>query len=287
MSEPRTTSPLPSGARSPASTAAGRVAAVAFDLDGTVYLSSELLPGARELIDALASAGVPYLFATNNSSKTGEQYVAHLRSLGLRVTRREVLTSNDVAVAYLRGASLGRPYLVATPEVEAEYRAEGIEPAADHPDSVLLTFDTTLTYEKLRRASDLIRAGLPYLATHPDLVCPTPTGPIPDCGAFVALLHAATGARPTVLGKPESTMALAIRARLGVAESPGEGPAAFVGDRLYTDVRMANDHGFLAVLTLTGEATRDDLLASPHVPDLVVEDLTVLHQYLRRVGTLA
>jgi HAD superfamily hydrolase (TIGR01450 family) len=282
MSEPRTISPPPSGARSPASTAAERVAAVAFDLDGTVYLSSELLPGARELIEALAGEGVPYLFATNNSSKTGAQYVAHLRSLGLRVTRREVLTSNDAAVAYLRGTSLRRPYLVATPEVEAEYRAEGIEPAADHPDSVLLTFDTTLTYEKLRRASDLIRAGLPYLATHPDLVCPTPSGPIPDCGAFAALLHAATGARPLVLGKPEATMAGAIRARLGTATA-----AAFVGDRLYTDVRMANEHGFLAVLTLTGEATRADLLASPHVPDLVVEDLRVLHQHLRWVGTLA
>jgi len=283
MSKTRSISPQPSGARSPASTGAEPVAAVAFDLDGTVYLSSKLLPGARELIEALASAGVPYLFATNNSSKTGAQYVEHLRSLGLRVTRREVLTSNDAAVAYLRGTSLRRPYLVATPEVEAEYRAEGFELAADQPDSILLTFDTTLTYDKLRRGNDLIRAGLPYFATHPDLVCPTPSGPIPDCGAFAALLHASSGARPTVLGKPEPTMAGAIRARLGAAA----GTVAFVGDRLYTDVRMANDHGFLAVLTLTGEATREDLLASPYVPDLVVDDLRVLHQYLRRVGTLA
>ena len=271
------------GAGSSAPDGAARPAGVAFDLDGTVYLGSQLLPGARELIESLAGEGIPYLFATNNSSKTGAQYVDHLRALGLRVTRREVLTSNDAAVAYLRGTPLRRPYLLATPAVEAEYRSEGIEPTDERPDSVLLTFDTTLTYEKLRRASDLIRAGLPYLATHPDLVCPTPSGPIPDCGAFAALLHAATGARPVVLGKPEATMAAAIRARLGVAR----GGVAFVGDRLYTDVRMANEQGFLAILTLTGEATRADLLSSPHVPDLVVDDLGGLHHHLRRVGTLS
>ena len=282
MSRTVASSPPSGGAVPSVPQGAERIAAVAFDLDGTIYLSSELLPGALELVEALATAGVPYLFATNNSSKTGAQYVDHLGSLGLRVSRREVLTSNDAAIAYLRGTALRRPYLLATPAVEAEYRSEGIEPADDRPDSVLLTFDTTLSYDKLRRASDLIRAGLPYFATHPDLVCPTPSGPIPDCGAFAALLHAATGAYPVVLGKPEATMAGAIRARLGVAT----GTVAFVGDRLYTDVRMANEHGFLAVLTLTGEATRADLVASPHVPDLVVDDLRVLQEHLRRVGTL-
>ena len=272
-----------STAESPAAKPAARpVAGVAFDLDGTVYLGPELLPGALPLIEALEARGVPYLFATNNSSKTGAQYLRQLRGLGLPAARASVLTSNDVAVAFLRRQGLRRPYLVATPEVEAEYRAQGIEPTDDDPDAVLLTFDTTLTYDKLRRASDLIRLGLPYLATHPDLVCPTPTGPIPDCGAFAALLAEATGLRPVVLGKPEAHMATAIRARLGV---PAE-RVAFVGDRLYTDVRMANAHGFLAVLTLTGEAKPADLAASPHRPDLVVADLRELHAHLRRVGTL-
>jgi len=269
--------------RAPEAAAEAAIAGLAFDLDGTVYLSSQLLPGALELLGALGHAGVPYVFATNNSSKSGAQYLEHLRALGLSAERAQVLTSNDVAVAYLSAAGLVRPYLVATPAVEAEYRAAGIEPTAGAPDAVLLTFDTTLTYDKLRRASDLIRNGLPYFATHPDRVCPTPSGPIPDCGAFAALLFEATGVRPVVLGKPEVHMAHAIQARLGL-------PArriAFVGDRLYTDVRMANDHGFQAVLTLTGEASRDDLAASPYAPDVVVEDLRALHAHLRRVGTVA
>ncbi len=262
-----------------------QVTGLAFDLDGTVYLGAQLLPGARDLLDALASAGLPFLFATNNSSKSAEEYLVRLHALGLPADRERLLTSNDVAIERLRQAGLRRPYLVATPTVVREYRSQGIDPAeddADTPDCVLLTFDTTLTYAKLRRASDLVRAGLPYLATHPDTVCPTPEGPIPDCGAFIALLAETTGARPEVLGKPQPPMATAIEARLDL-------PAhriAFVGDRLYTDVRMAVEHGFVAVLTLTGEAQRTDLPASPHQPDVVVESLTALHTLLRRQGTL-
>jgi len=263
--------------------AGGAIAGLAFDLDGTVYLGARLLPGAAALMRALSDQRVPYLFATNNSSRSTAQYVERLTALGLAATAANVLTSNDVAAAVLDARGLRRPYLLATPEVEAEYRARGIEPSETDPDAVVLTFDTTLTYAKLRRASDLILAGLPYLATHPDKVCPTPSGPIPDCGAFAALLAEATGAWPTVLGKPERFMAETIRARLG---APAAG-IAFVGDRLYTDVRMANEHGFLAVLTLTGEATRDDLVGSPHQPDLIVDDLIALHAHLRREGVLA
>jgi len=258
------------------------IAGLAFDLDGTVFLGARLLPGAAALIAALADAGVPYLFATNNSSATGVGYVRRLSALGLPVTRAAVLTSNDVTVGHLRESGLLRPYLVATREVREEYRAAGLDPATEDPDALVLTFDTSLTYAKLRRAAGLIRAGLPYLATHPDLVCPTPTGPIPDCGAFAALLFEATGRRPLVLGKPERPMAAAIRARLGRAPEA----IAFVGDRLYTDVRMANAHGFQAVLTLTGETRVEDLGTSHDVPDLVVDDLGVLHTYLRAQGTL-
>ena len=261
------------------------VAGLAFDLDGTVYLGEHLLPGSLALLDALTTAEVPFVFATNNSSKSADEYLARLQAMGLPAERQRLLTSNDVAVTRLREAGLGRPYLLATPSVVAEYRAQGLAPVeddADAPDCVLLTFDTTLTYAKLRRASDLVRAGLPYLATHPDTVCPTPEGPIPDCGAFIALLAEATGARPEVLGKPQPSMAVAIEARLGLPADR----IAFVGDRLYTDVRMAVEHGFVAVLTLTGEAQRGDLPTSPHQPDVIVASLAELHALLRGHGTL-
>lgn len=254
--------------------------ALAFDLDGTVYLSDQPLPGARELIGRLDEAGVPYLFATNNSSVPGARYVERLRGLGIAAERAHVLTSNDAMLARLRCEGVTRAFLVATEAVRAEYAAAGVRHDHADPQAVVLTFDTTLDYAKVRAAADLLRAGLPYLATHPDLVCPTPTGPVPDCGAFIALFAAATGREPEVIGKPSAAMAAAIRERL-VTQGAARGAApparvAFVGDRLYTDVRMANEHGFLAVLTLTGEATRGDLDGSPYVPDLVVEDMNDL-----------
>ena len=258
------------------------ISALGFDLDGTVYLGSELLPGAADLISALADAGVPYLLVTNNSSKTGEQYVANLLRLGLPASRSSVLTSKDVAIAHLHRSGVRRPFLVATPAVRQEFRDHGFEPVEDQPDAVLITFDTTLDYAKLSRATGYIRAGLPYFATNPDLTCPTPQGPVPDCGSFAALFAAATGVQPVVLGKPEALMAEALQARLGV-QADG---IAFVGDRLYTDVRMARENGFQAVLTLTGEARREDLVASQYAPDLVFDDLRGLHAHLERLGTL-
>jgi NagD protein len=255
---------------------------LAFDLDGTIYLGSQLLRGARELIEALVAAEVPHLFATNNSSKTLEAYLTHLGALGLPVTATAVLTSNDVAIDHLQMHGFQRPYLLANRAVEDLYRAANFDLSGRDPDAVLLTFDTSLTYAKLRRASDLIRAGLPYFATHPDRVCPTPEGPIPDCGAFAALLAAASDRWPVVLGKPEGAMASTIAARLGVPRAT----IAFVGDRLYTDVRMAREQGFQAVLTLTGEATRADVVDAPHPPHRIINDLTELHAQLRAQGLL-
>lgn len=258
--------------------------AIGFDLDGTVYLSDQPLPGARELLHGLVAAGVPHLFATNNSSVSGGRYVDRLNAMGIAAERRNVLTSNDATVGHLLRRGIDRAYIVAADDVRAEYAAAGIAHSPADPLAVVLTFDTTLTYQKIRAASDLLRAGLPYFATHPDLVCPTPNGPIPDCGSFIAMFAAATGREPEVLGKPSETMATAVRERLAsLAEAHGLSPRsmAFVGDRLYTDVRMANEHGFFAVLTLTGEATPADLEASPHVADLVVEDLGELARHMR------
>lgn len=252
----------------------------AFDLDGTVYLEDRPLPGARELLGQLGRSGMPYLFATNNSSLPTMRYVARLRAMGIEVEASHVLTSTHAASHKLRQAGFSRAYVLATDEVREELAATGIAHDADDPQAVLLTFDTTIDYGKMRVVSDLVRSGLPYFATHPDLVCPTPDGPIPDCGAFIALFAAATGREPVVLGKPSGIMAAAIRERLEhqAAQAGSQPPAriAFVGDRLYTDVRMANEHGFVAVLTLTGETSRGDMDASPYTPDLVVRDLSEL-----------
>ena len=164
----------------------------AFDLDGTIYLGPSLLPGALDLIGALTERGLPFVFATNNSSVPGSAYVERLNSMGIPASREQVLTSNDAATAHLQAERLGRPYLLAPPAVIEEYAANGIVHEPREPDCVLLAFDTTLDYEKIRTAAHHIRSGVPFLATHPDPVCPTPSGPEPDVGSFMAMFQVAT-----------------------------------------------------------------------------------------------
>ena len=258
------------------------VRAVAFDLDGTIYLQGTPLPGALELLAALDAAGVEYLLVTNNSSVSGATYMSKLAGLGLEVERRQVLTSNDVALSHLQGAGVRSPYLLATEEVRADYAAAGLVHEEEAPDAVLLTFDMELSYEKLSAATRHIAAGLPYRATHPDVTCPVPGGFLPDTGAFIELFAAATGRRPQVLGKPHGGMISEVRRRLGL---PAE-RIAFVGDRLETDLQMAADAGFVGVLTLTGVTQADDLASAAVEPDVVVSGMTELHELLQGVELL-
>lgn len=248
----------------------------AFDLDGTIYLGPSLLPGARELIGTLIERGLPYVFATNNSSVPGEVYVERLTQLGLPVTRANVITSNDAAVAHLRSEGLAQPYLMAPQAVTQEYAAWGIAHESERPDSVLLAFDTTLDYEKIRTAVHFIRDGVPFLATHPDPICPTPRGGEPDVGSFIAMFEIATGKLPTVLGKPNPGMARLVMDRLGLPANE----IAFVGDRLETDILMAHAHGFVGILTLTGVTGNEQLASSALTPHLVIDDLHALLAHL-------
>lgn len=254
--------------------------AFAFDLDGTIYLGSRLLPGVVDLLGLLRHSSFPTLFVTNNSSQSRHRYLQKLADLGIELEPWQLLTSNDVAIRHLQRQDFKTPLLLAVPEVEEEYRASGFQLDSVSPDCVLLTFDKTIDYDKLCKAAHWIRQDLPYFATHPDLVCPTPDGPIPDCGSFIALLEAATGRRPHILGKPEAPLARAISELCHVPPDA----IAFVGDRLYTDVRLANEHGFFSILTLTGEATREDLTDSLFCPDLVVDSLEVLLEQLQHTS---
>jgi NagD protein len=140
-------------------------------------------------------------------------------------------------------------------------------------------FDTTLTYERLCRAAYWITAGLPFVATHPNLICPTDE-PIVlvDCGAICACLTAATGRRPVVLGKPDPSVLLDLCRRLGLEG----GEVAMVGDRLYTDMVMAQKAGVLSVLVLSGEATAEEAVILSRPPDLIVADVGEFGEWLER-----
>jgi 4-nitrophenyl phosphatase/NagD protein len=248
-------------------------------MDGTVYLGDELLPGALRFFEVIRRQRRSYLFLTNNSSRSGEIYARKLNRLGLAVGEDHVFTSGQATALYLKRLKpRARVYLVGTPALEAEFAAQGFLLTAENPDYAVLGFDTWVTYEKLWKLCDFVRAGLPYVATHPDLNCPTPKGFMPDIGAMIAFVRASTGRDPKVIGKPNREMVQAVVQRTGVAEES----LCMIGDRLYTDIAMGEASGITTVLVLTGETQPDDVASSPHQPDYVYPDLDAVASVLEK-----
>lgn len=255
-----------------------KVQAFVLDMDGTVFLSDQLLPGSKELLDFFDHKRIPFLFLTNNSSRQRVQYAQKLTRLGLDVTEDQIFTSGDATAIYLKEqhAALRKVYLVGTPALEQEFSQHGFELTADNPGAVVLGFDTTLTYDKLWKICNFVRAGLPYYATHPDINCPTLEGPMPDIGAMIAFIKASTGREPDqIIGKPNAPVVSALTSRLKL---PAE-KICMVGDRLYTDIALGQA-GLATVLVLSDETSADMVAESPFKPDLTVPNLAGLHQFL-------
>jgi len=247
------------------------------DLDGTIYLGPEPIPGAADFIRFLRAGGRRYLFFTNNSSKDAEQYADKLSRMGIPTGPEDVLTSGEATVRYLLSETpYRRVYAVGTPSFEAELQRAGFTLSHDGAEAVVLAFDRSLTYEKLERACLLLRTGLPYFATNPDKVCPTDYGYIPDCGSMAALLREASGRWPEFIGKPNPAMIRMGMQKLGATPET----TAMVGDRLYTDMQMAYNAGTASVLVLSGETKQEDLDKAERKPDWVFESVRELQQAL-------
>ena len=253
------------------------------DMDGTVYLGSRLLPGSLDFLRYLGETGRDHLFLTNNSSRNAEYYAQKLTKLGWPAQPDEILTSGEATALYLGGLKpAARVYLLGTPDLETEFAAHGFVLTDENPDYVVLGFDMTLTYDKLVRACDLVRGGVPFIATHPDLNCPTETGYIPDCGAMTALITASTGVTPKVIGKPNREIIDAMFRKKPVRRDQ----VAMVGDRLYTDIVMGHNAGVTSVLVLSGEAKESDIPAAPVKPDHVTGGLGALYEALKQADAV-
>lgn len=248
----------------------------ALDMDGTIYLGEKWIDGAKDFLRAIEESGREYFFLTNNSSKSPKAYVDKLRRMGFETSLDHIITSGQATIWYLEKHFSGkRVFLLGNELLRAEFSEAGIlleeaEAGAEQKEAELVVtgFDTTLDYEKMCRVCDLVRYGLPYVATHPDLNCPTETGFIPDIGAISAFIKASTGREPDVIvGKPYAPIAeyLLERAR-GLADYTAErlpdsneedlskieyNKIAMVGDRLYTDVACGVNAGMTGILVLS------------------------------------
>ncbi len=249
-----------------------RVRHVVLDMDGTLYSGSRLFAQTVPFLDGLRSLEIGYTFLTNNTSRSKADYVKKLHGLGIEAREAEIYTPAESTISYLHSCL---PHakalaLVGTPSLAQEFVDAGFQVNWDAPDAVVVGFDTTLTYERLCRAAYWIRTGLPFLATHPDFVCPTdePTVLV-DCGSLCACLTAATGHQPVVFGKPNPSILNELRDRLHLASDQ----MLMVGDRVYTDMKMAREAGIPAALVLTGETTAAQAAGLSHQPDLIVADI--------------
>ncbi|WP_336250879.1 HAD-IIA family hydrolase [Stomatohabitans albus] len=236
--------------------------AYVFDLDGTIYLGDELLPGARELIDTLRQHEIPVRFLSNNPTKSPHMYVEKLAGLGIDAP---IETIANTVVTMTRWLQTHHPGATVFPIAEAPLvealDAAGIRMSSDPTeiDIVIASYDRAFTYDKLQIAFDAIwfhrRAIL--VATNPDRYCPFPGGRgEPDCAAIIAAIEACTGVTcDTIVGKPNP---ITIHESLRGLDIPFE-RCVMVGDRLGTDIKMAVNTGMKSALVLTGDSDLADV----------------------------
>lgn len=251
------------------------------DMDGTFYLGDRILEGSLDFIKKIRESGGRFIFFTNNASKTPEYYMNKLKKMGCDINRKDILTSGDVTIEYLLEKYPGnKVYLVGTPMLEESFREAGINlvPGASEEiaDVVVVSFDLTLTYEKVSKACGFIRKGAAFIATHMDLNCPMENGSIPDCGSICAMITASTGIKPKYLGKPFNESINAILRISGCKTDE----MAIIGDRLHTDIALGYRNGVTSVLVLTGETKPGDVEKSETKPDFIFPSLGCLAKVL-------
>ena len=230
-----------------------------FDLDGTIYLGEELLPGALRLLAHLRETQRRVVFLSNNPTLDRSMYVSKLTKLGVQVAPEEVVNSVVSMVAWLGREHPGKTvYPIAEQPLITALQDAGI-PMSSAPEDieiVLASYDRGFNYAKLQIAFDALwKRDAILVATNLDRYCPFPGGRgEPDAAAIVAAIEACTGVSCVAnAGKPSVIMLETVMATLGLRPEQ----CLMTGDRLYTDVKMAVDAGMDSALVLTGDADLD------------------------------
>ncbi len=251
---------------------------VMLDLDGTVYLGNRVFDYTADFFNTLSSLNIRHLFVTNNSSKSTEAYIEKLANMGLPADTDTILISSHAAADYINEKYKGlRTLILGTQSMKKEMRQLGINVCDTDPELLLAGFDTELSYEKLTRFVNYAAQGIPYLATHPDRICPAEHGFLPDLGSIMELIFACTGRRPEVIcGKPNEQMLIAAEHKTGFSRQN----LLMVGDRLTTDIAIGA-HGVRTALVLSGEACKADIENAPIKPSFVFPSLRELGHTLK------
>lgn len=227
------------------------------DLDGTMYAGTQVIPGAPEFIDRLNEAGIPYLFVTNNSSRTPEQVAEKLVKMGIRTTPENVFTTSRATAQFIHDEKPGATiYVIGEDGILEALAEQGLEVVThENPDYVVTGIDRGITYEKLAGACLSVRNGARFISTNGDIAIPTERGFMPGNGSLTSVVSVSTETQPVFIGKPEPIIMEQAMAVLGTSKEE----TIMVGDYYDTDIRAGIGIGIDTLLVHTG-VTQPDFL---------------------------
>ncbi len=259
-----------------------RIRGVLFDMDGVIYVGTQLLPGVQAMFDYLEQTGRKWLCVTNNASKTPAQFVEKLTGMGVRARPEQILGSAEATAGWLaeqirdHGWPQGKVIIVGQDGLKAALKQHGFELTTDSAEATYAVagINFELTYEELARVALAIRNGARFLGTNSDPSYPSERGLLPGAGSILSLLQTATGVEPIVIGKPNRGMYSQAIRRIGV--QPHE--AMMVGDRYDTDISGALGMGLATTGVLTGVSSRHDFETAIKPPHIIANNLVELRK---------
>ncbi len=254
------------------------IKALILDMDGVIWKSDAPIGDLPEIFARIRARGLKFIFATNNGTRTPDQYMERLASLGVQVEAWQIVTSalgvaNMLTKKFPRGSKI---FVIGEDGVREALRAEGFEVLSveDAPQAQAFVFgiDRSVSFQKMAEATLLIRRGIPFYATNPDKTFPTPRGEIPGAGAWISTLVTATEVEPIYAGKPFPFMMELSIERLGTKKED----TLVVGDRLETDIAAGQAVGCPTAVVLSGVSTREQAEAWRPSPTIIAESLSEL-----------
>ena len=254
------------------------IKALILDMDGVIWRSDTPIGDLPAIFKRIEERGLKYIFATNNGSKTPEQYTHRLATFGVQIDPAQVVTSALVVAHMLaqKFPAASRAFMIGEDGVRAALQEKSFEilslEQAQEAQFFVIGIDWHITYEKMREATLLVRRGAPFYATNPDKTFPTPRGEIPGAGAWISVITTATGIEPIYAGKPFPFMMELSLERLGTKKEE----TLVVGDRLETDIAAGQAVGCPCALVLSGVSTEEQAAVWRPKIDVIAEDLSSL-----------
>ena len=250
------------------------------DMDGVLYRGDQPMPCLREFFAFLRERPIPFILATNNSTRTPQEYVEKLAGMGVTVFPDEILVSGQATARFLaREYPKGtRVHVFGMPALKQAMTDEGFILADEDVQLVVASMDRNVTYEKLKRATLLIRSGARFIATNLDPTNPSEEGLIPGTGSMIAALATASETEPTAIGKPKPTMYQLAMEQMGARPET----TAAIGDRVDTDIIGGKRAGLTTICVLSGSSTRAE--AEAVETDLIFNDIAHLLETWSRLS---